>query len=673
MYTRSMDLSMLARGACILALALLVGCGSGGTKGGFGGGGNALNWTSRNVVMDAAATKLASLASGPDLDAQNATLLAYVQTLPNVKAATLQEGSITVTLTDDSFFLIVNNRASGTRAASLHPRSPSRGIGQEFPSAKSVVLMDPLGGGFDNASPDLQSMFDAQGAGYSTSVVDPTLQNLRHLGTPGILYFNTHGGAAIRQRDGALSFGMWSTTPVPADETQYDAQTKAWFEADEPYIFPMLGVQRSLPNDIHVFKNWAITPRFVREYWTTLPANSLVHLDVCLGERPEMTAALRNICSAYLLWSGLVNNLDVSRYFYDRLLGANVHQAETPPQRPFDLLPVWSDISKQGKNRSGTATLNIHFGASGSLGTFKPSIRSVSVDEEKGELTILGIFGPRTGDEQVTVDGSQRTILAWDATGSIKVSIPPSGAGSAGAVKVIVQGHESNARMLTEWKFRIHHTDSDLGTLHETVDLDLHFRADVATIRYLPHDTPEPQNDDPVTLDAVKDSGATFSASGRDDVSGLGCTASAAWSEGITVPLTYNPPANQDLNVFAAQALYDPDLNALFLKLTVKGSIRQTFSLQCPGITPTNGTATFAGGALLSVFQDIQARLKLPLDASYGIQTVQQSKTVGTIGATGGAFGPDPRRGTATLDIAATSANFPPPTDMQRSAKFQQQ
>src|SRR5437868_14771748 len=89
----------------ILFSSALFGCGGGGTGGGGGNGGGmgrAVSWQQRNVVMDAAGAKLESFPVGTDLDTENAALLNYVKTLPNVKSAELDQGSITVTLSDDT-------------------------------------------------------------------------------------------------------------------------------------------------------------------------------------------------------------------------------------------------------------------------------------------------------------------------------------------------------------------------------------------------------------------------------------------------------------------------------------------------------------------------------------------------------------------------------------------
>lgn len=111
-------------------------------------------------------------------------------------------------------------------------------------------------------------------------------------------------------------------------------------------------------------------------------------------------------------------------------------------------------------------------------------IDSISVDEEKGELVIHGLFDS-SSLAQVSVDSLLLTKTFFSDS-LIRVNIPVSGKGSAGWVQVKIGGYESNKKLLTYFHFEVYHNfwchfgDSGYG---ESFNEDtIHARADILSM-----------------------------------------------------------------------------------------------------------------------------------------------------------------------------------------------
>ncbi len=84
-----------------------------------------------------------------------------------------------------------------------------------------------------------------------------------------------------------------------------------------------------------------------------------------------------------------------------------------------------------------------------------PRIDSITVDEDKGELVLHGLF-TNSSQAVVTVDSVSLPItLAYDTL--IRATIPVSGKGSAGWVKLTISGKESNQKLITYFHFWVYH------------------------------------------------------------------------------------------------------------------------------------------------------------------------------------------------------------------------
>jgi hypothetical protein len=150
-----------------------------------------------------------------------------------------------------------------------------------------------------------------------------------------------------------------------------------------------------------------------------------------------------------------------AKLFFDRVLGANAYQPESPPQRPFSYRQVYDWMSANNKHVDPTfpnAKLMLEEKGT-TVGQLVPSIVYAVVthpaqNAQYGGERILELagnfFGPEAGT--VTVGNTQLTVYSW-TEGSIIAKLPTtmSGPGSSGDIVVEVWGHKSNVVPLTQW------------------------------------------------------------------------------------------------------------------------------------------------------------------------------------------------------------------------------
>ncbi len=114
----------------------------------------------------------------------------------------------------------------------------------------------------------------------------------------------------------------------------------------------------------------------------------------------------------------------------------------------------------------------------------QPRIDSIAVDEDKGELVLRGNF-QNSASAIVTVDSvSLPVILASDTM--IRVTIPDSSKGSAGWATTIINGIESNQKLITYFHFEVsnshNHLYSDGTSEIAIVDNKIHLRGDILSL-----------------------------------------------------------------------------------------------------------------------------------------------------------------------------------------------
>ena len=235
-------------------------------------------------------------------------------------------------------------------------------------------------------------------------------------------------------------------------------------------------------------------------------------------------------------------------FFYDRLLGLNnkyltgpSFPKEDPPQRSFgyqEIIDYMSYLNStidglkwdQGMGRKYTPADNILYdppkpGAEFPVAKLKfstpkgylrsskgfqmlvPGINSLWVDEVKELLEINGLFGSderdktrviiseeeNDGENATEPEGVECEIVTWDHDNEkgpdfdqIKCKIKRDDEGSAGYVRVEIDGRKSNVVPLTMWKGTFTYTEKSLGSLEVTATSDVKFRGCIQEFRVRP-------------------------------------------------------------------------------------------------------------------------------------------------------------------------------------------
>jgi hypothetical protein len=606
-----------------------------------------------------------------------AAMIAFAKSQPEVADAGWtdeQHGdNFYVEFKDGTPFALLDNLVPSTTRSAYRPTG---NVTREIvPKSKRALVLYSLGNAFIDITPDLKTILTK--AGYEVSSGKGDLSSLvTDVADTGYFYWATHSGyVAVNGKQ----FPIITTATEFSDATDATAFIQGLKKDKLVGVVGATSDRNPNPTDMNgngkidpeealpVKLYYAVRPAFVEKYFK-FSKQSIVCQDSCSSAVADFSGAFTKAgASHYLGWDKVTTSTDEVLVFTDKLLGADSVAMTDPPSRPFDARSVLAWMQKFALDTaSNGAKLVAVRDDDTETGILAPSIESLEMDEEHEQLIIYGNFGDDRANTTVTVNGAQREVVDWQPRSRlIKVSMPVSGPGSAGEVKVKVRGIESNGRVLTEWRGALIHVHKDVASLEEDITLRFHLRGDVASIRSnvgLPAVKPADQ----ITMIAAKDSVAECSASGSDSVSGLGCTAFASWKESITVPHMY-PEPEADLKVYTLTAIYDATKNALLLRVTLKGDIQQRFTLNCPGATPVDGTVDVSGGYFINQFVDPSGGIKLDLDSNLGIRAGDLSKTVGSVAPTHAAFGTDPRMGSARLTWAPTPASFPPTADMKRS------
>jgi hypothetical protein len=382
------------------------------------------------------------------------------------------------------------------------------------PTNIQARLLYAMGAHFD-PSPvaELRSMLSTRG--YIAPLNEgASVDELKNVSGDGLFYFQTHGGLGYVRKDNPADpnapivpspipiYALWTTTEsYPGDVVKYRDDLENYRVV---YMFEMVDFTRLGPGNtdagngtikaIHL----GITEAFVDEYMKFGP-NSLVFINACRSMSPEsrgMRAAFLKTTAGYLGWTDNVRNDKAgfaARYLLDRLTGANsVAPVESPYQRPFDLKAVLGDMfSKQYDMSYGDNMAQLRADSSSHFGPLSPSIRNMTMDESKSELTINGLFGPDPGEGNRTVTvGGTAVVVKWGET-KLVVDLPPP---LSGDVIVKVRGRSSNTVPLSTYVGTFNFTErvslQGLANKQQVFTFHLTFRADVHDYRTEPGKAP---------------------------------------------------------------------------------------------------------------------------------------------------------------------------------------
>lgn len=521
------------------ANTLLAGCGGGGRNNNGGtpnnGGNGSIDTATRLAALSAIETFTGGL--GADLTAAQAReqVRNFLADRPEFsKTGFSDDGCVWATFKDGRQFIYIANRlresndGEGINAV----RHISRAAGDSLPKSSKVYSLTGVGTYLSNCCETVGGWMASEGYTLPMAAGTPaTLDNLRNIKGAGILYLSTHGG------EGDGGFCITTVTRV-TDATENDPIIQQdMADGLITYAGVTLEVRLGGLLDGKIEKVYAITHKFIERYMT-FSENSLVYFDACSSDDFLVrTACHKQGASLFVGWTAPVKNYIAVRnaqFIFDRLLGVNKNdEEEDPVQRPFDHPSVLADLKRRGWNVSpgseGYANAEMVFAPrpqSPEFGLLNPSIKYVDVKEEEKTLTLIGIFGHAQG--KVTVDGAELAIRSWKPD-EIVCTLPLTGAGSAGDVRVEVDGHKSNIRTLSEWKTVLHYEMTGPGSLKKQMEFRVRWRGDIGSYRENAGDEPRFRE---VYCDFTTDSTAGGSGSGTYSDS----TAEYTWAGEMILP-----------------------------------------------------------------------------------------------------------------------------------------
>ncbi|MCE9558058.1 MAG: hypothetical protein K8R88_03835, partial [Armatimonadetes bacterium] len=487
----------------ITALAI-AGCGGGGAAGGGGGGGG----TSRAAILAELQTKFATF-DGTNPDAENQQMLDLMRANSQFEEAGLSDaGGVWGRFTDGTTLVIGNNIGPSTEVPPPLARTNQRTRSYGLPTSENVMVGTAVGSVFENGNAEIADMFRTQ----TYAVVEdlPTVDALKSFNKLGVLYLTTHGCNTPIVRGGPQVFVAWTATKWVATPAgvpdRYAADLR---DGSLTYYMARTYEDAGDTPIVRVETHYGFTSKFVAKYWTgKFNENSFVYMNACssasLNAFEFEFACLQAGASAYVGWTNtmvIADGLTSGAYLFDRMLGGNAFDAESPPQRAFAYPAILAEMATHKRTNKPTMydetinpktnltaklqmlTLNLAFGQ------LAPSIEVLTVDEQKDELTISGVFGDVKGD--VLMNNHPMTIKTWTAN-QIVCTLPRTGNDASGDVQVIaaLPRQFSNILQLTEWNGNLTCTFDGSGSLRQVMEFAVHFRADVHDRRIQPHEAP---------------------------------------------------------------------------------------------------------------------------------------------------------------------------------------
>ncbi|QHT66974.1 hypothetical protein GXP67_10100 [Rhodocytophaga rosea] len=450
--------------------------------------------------------------------------------------------NIIARFTDGAIYMMVNNRNTENDIpepdySNLRTSSNQKTTAYEYPaipSSSNVYIFKGVGNYFKSSSVGstfYKFLFDyeKEKTGYTTKILDATIENLKTIKDAGVFYYCSHGGMGrFKDNPKDTIYGSWTTEKVTVD-----SEKKYRKEINKRELVYMDAYDRHENGKTIAETHFAITSRFVDKYMD-FPKNSLIYLDLCQSFRvkdfwwsfhskSQGTATVAG-------WSDNVGDDDAHKaisFVFDRLLGVNIQgystviPEEKPKQRSFDFPSVYNDMIKRDLVKSipyqsrpyQVAFLKYQSGPNKDI-VLRPSISYMQVYEYFDWLFIYGLFGedPGASKRSVTIDGEATEVLEWTPV-MVKCKIKSSGKGSAGDVIVKVKDNESRPRILTEWRGELTYKRPSAGSYMEEVTIQIHLRRDVAGYRKGAGHSPEKIDHSPFTGPA-NDSKAFFKMGG---------------------------------------------------------------------------------------------------------------------------------------------------------------
>lgn len=496
--------------AAFLLTLVLVACG-GGTGSGAGGDGNGtgeLTPQRRHIATGMVAAQYETLRAANDPQVWE-KLRDYVLTQPEFTEAGLGDDLLWARFSDGRYFMYLDNwkevdadaapmvlpagghartgaldaAGAAVRVAPQLAPAPKAAAAAELPSSKRAAFLRM---NQDMFNPGDQAIRQAAAAlsrhGWTIDTRrELTLENVKNLGQLGLLYMTSHSGVYTRG-DRQVFAVVVNDRATDENEVLYADELR-----DGAVIYTRT---RRLWQEygLGLLPLYAFTERFAQKH-IRMSSHSLVVLMMC-NSASDHTAPFHTALKAGTVigWNGNSNQhgFEMIERLFDRLTGANVVAPQQVPNRPFVFNDVWTYLEQQG--------LLMTPGAEGDPPSFVKRIGDgfsmlVPVMHEletfgRDKLAIHGEFGTQPGT--VRMDG-ELLAATWAPDGTrIDVDLGP---GRHGRVVVTARDLSSNARVLGSWrgKVRYRQGSQEVGgcntLFYQTVDVDLHLRADAHPVR----------------------------------------------------------------------------------------------------------------------------------------------------------------------------------------------
>ncbi|MGB3067502.1 MAG: hypothetical protein WBC18_03105 [Ottowia sp.] len=516
------------------------GGGSGGGSGDGGGGSGGFTVDQRSEATYRIAEKYEQLMTA-NTAAPFEALQAWVRQQPQFDEVGIGAGSLWARFTDGRYFLFTDNwrnkgvapsfaPAAGPREGDIAALLSKAGAGKQVPGSDQAVLLkmmkDPASFSPEGDATLAKAKAALEKRGWAVPAQHAlTVDALKNIGQPGLLYLNTHG-AIFGTESGRDAYQDYSITT----DTFISGELDKAYEDDLDNRRLIYHRDRSYWAEIVEGKHrpkYAVTSFFISKYIQLAP-HSLVILMLCEGGLPHAAvfrAALSNVGAAEIIaWQG---NATAAGYrtvdaLFDRMTGANANDPIAPANRAFDFEDVWAYLGAKGllvnpaSGEPGSQPAPIKRFGPGGFDLTNPVITKLEVDW-KDRLIIHGGFGTEAGT--VSVGGQNLPVANWNAD-RIELMLPTAPndpPGSHGDVVVTARKRTSNVRPLTSWRGQIEYLQEELvmenatGKHTRQLLVDLHLRGDAYAIRELV-DGPVEQNTS--LLIAASDSQASYVVSG---------------------------------------------------------------------------------------------------------------------------------------------------------------
>ncbi len=610
--------------------------------------GPGLTLAERQAVLQQVQTEYQQLLATPGVSFGPA-MASYLQTLPQFSSSGSSDAYTAWGVFSDGRTLIITDnfvptlgtapaaaavragvvvRAEASRAALLAARPTATGPVPAVPLLPTNPLAIVLNG-FGPLYTNTVNLSNAvagylRQGGYNTVVIHgATLSDLRtRVQNIGALLITTHSGTGSFPKQ----YSLWTADVVPMSPLvkQEDPVIAADIAAGRVNVF--LASVGTVNGQTASETHYAFTPLFVSRYMT-FAHGALFFNNACYGATglPSANAFSQSVISAgaavYVGWTERSRDdaATAIQYFFDRVLGTNAFNPETPAQRPFSVEPVMGWMHRLGYDVVPITGAVLSTSPTSTDMILAPSIERLSLTEldqvagptQSPLMTLTGSFGDTPGT--VMVGGMPCPVTSW-STIQIVCQIARSGPGSSGDVQVSLNTLKSNIVRLTSWTGGLSYLISGQGTLGASLTGSLHFRADIHSYRQSPGTTPlTPIGGSPLLADSTAGWQAVGTASSTDPATGFTTTQSLAGSGTLSPFPAVTSDSITNLN---GQLQVNPTSRTASLELTAtsgppNGGVNVTVS--------SNGNPPFTSTQVWGL--DSPAILPLSLDGNYNINS----------------------------------------------------